>query len=320
MSFVDNLTLGLTVAFTPVNLLWCFVGVSLGTLIGVLPGIGALSAIALLLPVTFHLDPTSAIVMLAGVFYGSSYGGSTAAILLNLPGTPSTAVTALDGYPMAKQGRAGVALLMTTVGSFVGGSFGILVMMFFSPLIVYAALQFGPAEYFSLMLLGFVGASTIATGAPVKGFAMVVLGVMLGLVGSDVETGTPRFTFGMPHLYDGISLVAIAMGLFGVAEVIVSVRLIRRGHIEHKDITFRSMIPTRMTYAAPGCRCCEDRASAHSSAHYREPAASSHRSWLMPSRRRSRASRPASAKELSRESSRPKRPIMPPIRPPSFRP
>jgi TctA family transporter len=245
MSFVDNLSLGLTVAFTPVNLLWCFVGVSLGTLIGVLPGIGALSAIALLLPVTFHLDPTSAIVMLAGVFYGSSYGGSTAAILLNLPGTPSTAVTALDGYPMAKQGRAGVALLMTTVGSFVGGSFGILVMMFFSPLIVDAALQFGPAEYFSLMLLGFVGASTIATGAPVKGFAMVVLGVMLGLVGSDVETGTPRFTFGMPHLYDGISLVAIAMGLFGVAEVIVSVRLIRRGHIEHKDITFRSMIPTR---------------------------------------------------------------------------
>ncbi|MDP2410883.1 MAG: tripartite tricarboxylate transporter permease [Pseudolabrys sp.] len=245
MDFFDNLALGLSVAFTPNNLLWCFVGVTLGTFIGVLPGIGSLTAISLLLPVTFHLDATSAIVMLAGVFYGSTYGGSTAAILLNLPGTPSTAVTALDGYPMAREGRAGVALFMTTVASFVGGSIGILVMMFFSPMIVSAALQFGPAEYFAMMVLGLVAASTISSGSPVKGIAMVVLGVMLGVVGSDIETGTPRFTFGIPHLYDGISLVAIAMGLFGVSEVIISIKMIKRGHIEHKNITLRSMIPTR---------------------------------------------------------------------------
>jgi putative tricarboxylic transport membrane protein len=145
--------------------------------VGVLPGIGALAAISLLLPVTFYLDPTAAIVMLAGVYYGSAYGGSTASILLNLPGTPSSAVACLDGYPMSKQGRAGVALFMTTIASFVGGSIGILIMMLFSPMIAAAALQFGAAEYFAMMLLGLVAASTISIGSPIKGIAMVVLGL-----------------------------------------------------------------------------------------------------------------------------------------------
>ncbi|MDP2358755.1 MAG: tripartite tricarboxylate transporter permease [Beijerinckiaceae bacterium] len=243
--FAANLSLGLATAFSFNNLFYCFIGVTLGTFVGVLPGLGALAAISLLLPVTFHLDATSAIVMLAGVFYGSTYGGSTASILLNLPGTPSGAVACLDGYPMAKQGRAGVALFMTTIASFVGGSIGIIIMMLFSPLIVTAAMQFGPAEYFAMMVLGLVAASTISTGPPLKGIAMVTLGVLLGIIGLDLETGLPRFTFDFLELSDGISLVAVAMGLFGVAEVISSVRVIQRGHVDSRSITFRSMAPTR---------------------------------------------------------------------------
>jgi len=244
-SFTDNLLLGLSVAVSWNNLVYCFVGVFLGTLVGVLPGLGALTAIALLLPVTYHLDPTSAIVMLAGVFYGSSYGGSTAAILLNLPGTPNNAVSCLDGYPMSRQGRAGVALLMTTVASFVGGSVGILLMMFFSPLIVVFALDFGATEYFAMMLLGLVAAATISSGSPIKGVAMVVLGVLLGLVGADQQTGQMRFTFGVFGLYDGINLIAVALGLFGLSEVIASAGAVRGGEIDRRGITFRSMVPTR---------------------------------------------------------------------------
>jgi TctA family transporter len=245
MSFIDSIALGLQTALQANNLFYCFVGVTLGMFVGVLPGIGALAAIALLLPVTFYLDPTAAIVMLAGVYYGSAYGGSTASILLNLPGTPSSAVACLDGYPMSKQGRAGVALFATTMGSFIGGSIGILLMMLFSPIIAAAALQFGAAEYFAMMTLGLVAASTIGIGSPVKGIAMVVFGIMLGIIGTDVNTGLTRFTFGIPELYDGIALVAIAMGLFGVSEVISSVKSNDHGNIDRKAITLRSMIPTR---------------------------------------------------------------------------
>lgn len=244
MGFFDNLLLGLSVALTASNLFWCFAGVTLGMFVGVLPGIGSLAAISLLLPLTYHFEPTSAIVMLAGVYYGTAYGGSIASILLNLPGTPATAVAALDGYPMSKQGRAGVALLMTTVGSFVGASIGILILMFFSPLVVSVALKFGPAEYFSMMLLGLVAASSIGTASPAKGIAMVVLGVILGLVGADIDSGQTRFTFGSMNLYEGISLVAVAMGLFGVSEVIASIREVRTG-VPNKHITLASMIPTR---------------------------------------------------------------------------
>jgi len=245
MSFLDNLILGLNVAFSWDNLFYCFLGVTMGMFVGVLPGIGGLVAIALLLPMTFYLDPVAAIVMLAGVFYGSTYGGSIASILLNVPGAPNTAVTCLDGYPMTQQGRAGVALLMTTVASFFGGSVGILAMMLFSPLIASVALQFGAAEYFALMLLGLVAASSISQGSAVKGIAMVVLGIIFGVVGTDVNTGIARFTFGIPELYDGIVIVAIAMGLFGIAEVIYSVTRVKPGQLRAKDITMRSMIPTR---------------------------------------------------------------------------
>lgn len=243
--FYDNLSIGLATAFSVSNLFYCFIGVFLGTLVGVLPGVGALAAISLLLPVTFHLDATSAIVMLAGVFYGASYGGSTASILLNLPGTPSAAVACLDGYPMSRQGRAGVALLMTTVASFIGGSIGIVIMMLFSPLIVEYALKFGPAEYFAMMVLGLIAASTISSGSALKGIAMVVFGILLGTAGSDLETGVARFAFNIPELYDGVNLVVVAMGLFGVSEVIAGIRTIRHGEVDRKSITFRSMIPTR---------------------------------------------------------------------------
>ncbi len=245
MSFIDNIGLGLQIALTWNNLFYCFVGVTLGMFVGVLPGIGALVAIALLLPITFYLDPTAAIIMLGGVYYGSAYGGSTASILLNLPGTPSSAVACIDGYPMARQGRAGVALFSTTMSSFLGGSIGIIIMMLFSAPISAAALQFGAAEYFAMMTLGLLAASTIGLGSPVKGIAMVVLGVLFGIVGTDVNTGLTRFTFGIPDLYDGIALVAIAMGLFGIAEVISSVRQVQSGELKAGSVSMRSMIPTR---------------------------------------------------------------------------
>lgn len=240
----QNVAVGLETAITLSNLGYCLIGVVLGMAIGVLPGIGPLAAISMLFPITFHMEPTSALIMLAGMFYGTGYGGSTTSILLNVPGTPSGAVACLDGYPMAKQGRGGVALLLTTVGSFFGGSVGILIMMLFSPLIAEFALEFGPAEYFSLMLVGLVAASTIASGSVFKGLSMVVLGILLGLVGTDIYTGADRFRFGIQELYDGISLVALAMGLFGLGEVIASVRSVG-GTIASKKITFRSMIPTR---------------------------------------------------------------------------
>ncbi|MFT7401966.1 MAG: putative tricarboxylic transport membrane protein, partial [Hydrogenophaga sp.] len=173
MDILNGLMLGLEAAMNPQTLMYCFIGVFLGTLIGVLPGIGALATISLLLPVTYHIPPTAAIVMLAGVYYGAQYGGSTASILLNLPGTPSSAVTTLDGYPMAKQGRAGVALFMTTIASFVGSMLGILVLVLFSPAIAELGLKFGPAEYFAMMLLGLIAASALASGSPAKGLAMV---------------------------------------------------------------------------------------------------------------------------------------------------
>ena len=244
MDIANGLLLGLQSALQPVTLLYCFIGVFLGTLIGVLPGIGALATISLLLPITYHIPPTAAIVMLAGVYYGAQYGGSTASILLNLPGTPSSAVACLDGYPMAKQGRAGVALFMTTIASFVGSMLGILLLVMFAPGIAELGLKFGPAEYFSMMLLGLIAASTLAAGSPAKGLSMVVLGLLLGTIGTDVNSGVARFDFGIPELMDGINLVALAMGIFGIAEVISSINLARDAKVKEK-ISFRSMLPTR---------------------------------------------------------------------------
>lgn len=244
MDIASGLMLGLQTALSPTVLLYCFIGVFLGTLIGVLPGIGALAAISLLLPITYQIPPTAAIVMLAGVYYGAQYGGSTASILLNLPGTPSSAVSCLDGHPMAKQGRAGVALFMTAIASFVGSMLGIAALVFFSPAITEIGLKFGAAEYFAMMLLGLVAASMLASGSALKGLAMVMLGLILGTVGIDVNSGVARFNFGVPELMDGINLVALAMGLFGISEVISSVNHTRYAKVREK-ITFRSMTPTK---------------------------------------------------------------------------
>lgn len=238
------LSIGMATALSPPNLMFCFIGVLIGTIVGVLPGIGPLAAMSMLFPLTFHIDPTSSLIMLAGIWYGTTYGGSTAAILLNVPGTTSAAVTSLDGYPMSRQGRAGVALFMTAVASFIGGSLGILLMMVLSPVVVAYALRFGPPEYFSLILMGFIAASTISQGSPVKSIAMVAFGVFLGVVGLDVNSGQERFTFGMLDLLDGISLIALAMGLFGIAEVINTAHGFEGEPIRARDITFRSMLPT----------------------------------------------------------------------------
>jgi TctA family transporter len=245
MSFTDNIILGLGVALSSYNLLWCFVGVFLGTLLGVIPGIGVLAAISMLFPLTFKLEPTAALIMLAGIWYGTTYGGSTAAILLNVPGSPANAITSLDGYPMTKQGRGGVALLMTTVASFFGGSVGIILLMAFSGTIASYALRFSSAEYFALMLLGLVAASNISQGSMIKGLIMVCLGVLFGIVGSDIYTGTRRYDFGIIDLADGINLIALAMGLFGVSEVISSIGKVDAKDVDPKSVRFSAMKPTR---------------------------------------------------------------------------
>ena len=223
MDLLNNLLLGLDVAVEPINLAYCFFGVFLGTVVGVLPGIGSLAAISLLLPLTFHMTPTAAIIMLAGVYYGAQYGSSTASILLNLPGSPASAVTCLDGYPMTKQGKAGVALFITTIASLAGAMTGLFLLTLFSPMIAEVGLKFGPAEFFSMMVLGLVAASSMSTGSPIKGLAMVVFGLLLGMVGTDINSGVARYSFDVPELTDGINLVALAMGLFGVAEVVRSI-------------------------------------------------------------------------------------------------
>jgi putative tricarboxylic transport membrane protein len=244
MDTLAALAEGFDIAFSTTNLFYCFFGVFLGTAIGVLPGIGALAAVAMLLPVTFYLEPTTALIMLAGVYYGAEYGGSTASILLNLPGTPSNAVACLDGYPMAKQGRAGVALFITTIASFIGGTLGVLVLILLTPLVVAMALAFGPAEYFAVILFGLIAAGTVAQGSPLKGIAMVVFGIMLGSVGTDLNTGAIRYELGFYELHDGFTIVVLAMGLFGIAEVISSANTPMREGFKTK-ITLRSMIPSR---------------------------------------------------------------------------
>lgn len=245
MDLLANLSLGLSTALLPSSLLYCFLGVLLGTIIGVIPGIGVLAAISMLFPITFHLDATSALIMLAGIWYGTTYGGSTASILLNIPGTPANAVSCLDGYPMARQGRAGVALLMTTIASFIGGSIGIVILTLFSPIIAVYAIKISSAEYFALMLLGLVAASTISDGSAAKGLGMVVLGLLLATIGLDGQSGVARFTFGTLELLDGLSIVALAMGLFGVAEIVTSVRRIKSSDIDPKSARLSASKPTK---------------------------------------------------------------------------
>jgi TctA family transporter len=239
-----NLALGFQTAISPMNLGYCFGGVFLGTFIGVLPGVGPLAAVAMLLPVSFYLPPETALVMLAGVYCGAEYGGSIASILLNIPGTPSASVTCLDGYPMARDGRAGVALFMTAIASFSGGIFGVLVIALLAPALASFALLFGPTEYFSVMVLGLVAASVVSNSGAIRGVAMVCLGLLLGTVGVDVNSGDVRFTGGLQELRDGVSLVVVAMGLFGVSEVIASARGGIPSYATEK-IPFRTFLPTR---------------------------------------------------------------------------
>ena len=220
MELMDNLALGFATALSPVNLLYCFIGVLLGTLIGVLPGLGPIATIAMLLPLTFSLPPVSALIMLSGIYYGAQYGGSTTAILINLPGESSSVVTAIDGYQMARQGRAGSALATAAIGSFFAGTVATVLLALFAPPLADAALSFGPAEYFSLMVLGLVASVALAHGSLLKAVAMIVTGLLLGLVGSDVETGVQRFTFDQPEMADGLNFVALAMGVFGLGEII----------------------------------------------------------------------------------------------------
>jgi len=215
---------GLLVVLQPENLMYCFIGVFLGTFIGVLPGIGSMAAIALILPLTFYLDPTPALVMIAAVFYGAEYGGSTASILMNLPGTPAASITAIEGYQLAKKGRAGVALFSTATASFGGGMIGLIVIVVLSPALAKLALSFGPADYFSVILLGLVAASAVSNSGALKGIAIMVTGLMLGTIGIDLTTGDLRFTMGIPELRDGVHIVIVAMGLFGVSELIASIR------------------------------------------------------------------------------------------------
>ena len=219
---IDNLLLGFQTAFSLHNLLYAFVGVFLGNIIGVLPGIGPLAAISMLLPVTYGLDPTGALVMLAGLYYGTSFGGATTSILLNLPGTASHAIVCVEGHPLAKQGKGGQAIFMAMFASFLGVVTGIILMMLFSPLLVDMAFMFGPAEYFALMLMGLLAASSLTSGSPLKGRGAVFIGLAMGVVGTDVNSGVARFTFDVPELMDGLSLVALAMGFFGIKDVLVN--------------------------------------------------------------------------------------------------
>jgi putative tricarboxylic transport membrane protein len=219
---LNNLALGMSVAITAQNLMYCLFGCILGTLIGVLPGIGPVPTIAMLLPITYSLPPIAALIMLAGIYYGAQYGGSTTAILVNLPGESSSVVTCLDGYQMARNGEAGKALSVAAIGSFIAGCFGTLLIAAFAAPLAEVALKFGPAEYFSLMVLGLIAAVVLASGSVIKAVAMIVLGLLLGIVGTDVNSGVARYSFGIPELTDGIGFVIVAMGAFALSEILMN--------------------------------------------------------------------------------------------------
>ncbi len=227
----------------PQNLMWSFFGVLVGNLIGVLPGMGALSAISILLPLTYSLTPVPAILMLAGIYYGSMYGGAIGAILLNLPSHPPHAVTCLDGYPLTRQGKGGVALSITMLASFFAASCGIIVMIFLSPLLVNVATELGPPELFSIMLLGLLCGATMSKGRMLNGIAMALLGLLIGAAGTDVNSGVARFTFGFDELSDKVELVALALGLFGVSDFLCNVNNIKSVGSKTK-LGFRDMKPT----------------------------------------------------------------------------
>jgi putative tricarboxylic transport membrane protein len=239
----QGLWYGFGIAFLPVNLLACFIGVLVGTLVGVLPGIGPAGAMSLLLPVTFGLSPVSAIIMLAGIYYGAMYGGSTTSILVNIPGEAASVVTAIDGYQMARKGRAGPALGIAAFGSFIAGSFGIVGLMFLATPLAAFALRFGPPEYFSLVCLGLSVLIYLTQGSILRGLLMAGFGLFLSLIGQDVITGTARFSFGLIGLVDGVGLIPLVMGLFGVSEIFLNLEKLEKRIILKTKI--RSLLPTR---------------------------------------------------------------------------
>ncbi len=248
MDLIHHLGLGFAVALTLQNLVYALFGAILGTLIGVLPGIGPVATIAMLLPSIYSLDATPALIMLAGIYYGAQYGGSTTAILINVPGEASSVVTCIDGYQMARQGRAGAALAVAALGSFFAGCVGTVVIAGFAPPLTELAFQFGPAEYFSLMVLGLIGAVVLASGSLLKAIAMVILGLLLGQVNTDVISGVPRFGFDIPELTDGIGFVVIAMGIFGFGEIVANLGR-PAGHREVFTRKVAGLWPTRRDFA-----------------------------------------------------------------------
>ena len=248
MELFHNLIYGFEVALSWQNLLYCMIGVSVGTLIGVLPGIGPLATIAMLLPITFNVAPVGALIMLAGIYYGAQYGGSTTAILVNLPGETSAVVTCIDGYQMARQGRAGPALAIAAIGSFVAGTFGTMLIAVAGPSLADLALKFGAPEYFSLMLMGLVAAAVLAQGDMVKSLAMVAMGLLLGIVGTDVNTGVQRFSFGVTELSDGIGFIVVAVGVFAIGEIMANL-----GNPEKRAVfteKVKNLMPTREDFKA----------------------------------------------------------------------
>jgi TctA family transporter len=247
MDLLNNLGIGFQTALSLTNLLYAFFGALLGTLIGVLPGLGPVATIAMLLPSIYSLDATPALIMLAGIYYGAQYGGSTTAILINVPGESASVVTAIDGYQMARQGRAGAALAAAGLGSFFAGSVATLIVAAFAPPLTELAFKFGPAEYFSLMVLGLIGAVVLASGSLVKAIAMIILGLLLGQINTDVISGVPRYSFDIPELTDGIGFVAIAMGVFGFGEIIANLgRPAEHREVFTKDV--KGLWPTKQDF------------------------------------------------------------------------
>ncbi|TQJ94355.1 tripartite tricarboxylate transporter permease [Achromobacter sp. SLBN-14] len=251
MELLQNLMLGFSVAFTPENLTYAFIGCLLGTLVGVLPGLGPVPTIAMLLPITYVLPPTAGLIMLAGIYYGTQYGGSTTAILVNLPGETSAVVTVLDGHQMARNGRAGAALSLAAIGSFFAGSVATVLIAAFAPPLAEVAFAFGPAEYFSLMALGLIGAVVLASGSLPKAICMILLGLLLGMVGTDVNSGVARYDFSIPELQDGIDFAIVAMGVFGLSEIMSNLEL-KENRVEITD-KVGSLYPNRQEFreAAP---------------------------------------------------------------------
>ena len=241
MDLLSNLMLGFEHAVTLQNLFYCFMGVSVGTLIGVLPGMGPVATVSMLLPITYALDPSAALIMLAGIYYGAQYGGSTTAILVNIPGEAAAVVTCIDGHQMAKKGRAGAALGIAAIGSFIAGTFATMLIAAFAPPLTELAFKFGPAEYFSLMVLGLVGAVVLANGSLLKAICMIFVGLLLGLVGADINSGALRYTFGIDELMDGVDFVAISMGIYGFSEIMKNLEISQT----------RSLVPAKVDRILP---------------------------------------------------------------------